>query len=100
MIDLSTEQLLTLTQATKLLPGRRPGRGPSIQCVYRWSTYGCRGVFLETIQVGGTRCTSTEALQRFCERLSTGTARGASVTRRQREKQIRAAEIRLEQAGI
>jgi hypothetical protein len=30
-----------------------------------------KGVRLETIQVGGTRCTSMEALERFFHRLST-----------------------------
>ncbi len=37
--------------------------------LYRWATEGLRGVHLETIQVGGTLCTSIEALQRFFERL-------------------------------
>ena len=38
---------------------------------------GCRGVVLETIQVGGTRCTSREALQRFFENLSQPVQAGA-----------------------
>ena len=41
-----------------------------VSTLYRWATAGCRGVVLESIQVGGTRCTSREALQRFFERLS------------------------------
>jgi Protein of unknown function (DUF1580) len=51
-------------------PPRRRGRNAHVSSVYRWSTVGCRGVVLESLQVGGTRCTSREALQRFFERLS------------------------------
>jgi hypothetical protein len=40
--------------------------------LYRWAKRGLRGVKLETIRVGGTLCTSLEALQRFCERLTGG----------------------------
>jgi hypothetical protein len=52
------------------LPERRRRKRIHVSCLYRWSTIGCRGVVLETLQVGGTRCTSREALQRFFERLS------------------------------
>lgn len=70
MIDLASETVVTLTQATHHLPKRRRGKRPATQTIYRWAQRGCRGVRLETIQVGGTKCTSLEALQRFCERLS------------------------------
>lgn len=72
MIDTTTEQVISLTEATKSkqLPKRRGGKRPHVSCIYRWSTVGCRGVVLETIQIGGTRCTSAEALQRFFDRLS------------------------------
>jgi hypothetical protein len=63
MVDTTSEALLSLTQAAALL-------GKHTATVYRWSTGGVRGVVLETIQVGGTRCTSKEAVQRFCERLT------------------------------
>jgi hypothetical protein len=52
------------------LPERRRRKKIHSSCFYRWSTTGLRGVVLETLQVGGTRCTSREALQRFFERLS------------------------------
>jgi len=64
------ETVISLADAAKELPRRRRGRKPHVSCLYRWSTVGCRGVVLETIQVGGTRCTSREALQRFLENLS------------------------------
>ncbi|MBV8232878.1 MAG: DUF1580 domain-containing protein [Planctomycetaceae bacterium] len=70
MIDTTAETLLPLAQAADELPRRRRGRKTHISTLYRWSQAGCRGVRLETVQVGATRCTSREALQRFFERLS------------------------------
>jgi hypothetical protein len=62
-----TEELVSLTEATKLLPKRRKGKRPNVATLYRWTTIGVRGIVLESVQVGGTRCTSREALQRFFE---------------------------------
>ena len=70
MIDSASETLISLAAAAKELPRRRRGRKVHVSCLYRWSTVGCRGVVLETLQCGGTRCTSKQALQRFFERLS------------------------------
>lgn len=71
MIDPFSEQLVTLAEAAGLLPRRRRGRKPAVQTLYRWASHGVRGVCLETIQIGGTRCTSREALQRFFAALQT-----------------------------
>jgi hypothetical protein len=38
--------------------------------MYRWTRVGCRGVVLESLNVGATRCTSREAVARFISRLS------------------------------
>ena len=73
MIDLTTETVISLTEAAKRLPARRSGKRPHVATLYRWSQRGCRGVRLETCQVGGTRCTSVEALQRFVNQLSKST---------------------------
>lgn len=103
MIDLSTEHVVTLTEATRHLPRRRKGRKPAVSTLYRWATGGVRGVRLETIMVGGCRCTSTEALQRFVEQLTRavdGPSTGATSCNRQRQAQVRAAERELEAAGI
>jgi hypothetical protein len=70
MIDTQVETAITLTRAADDLPRRRRGRKTHVSTLFRWSTVGCKGVVLETIQIGGTRCTSREALQRFFERLS------------------------------
>jgi hypothetical protein len=72
LIDSTLEELITLLQAAAELPHRRRGRKTHVSTVYRWGTDGCRGVILETLQCGATRCTSREALQRFFERLSSG----------------------------
>lgn len=69
-IDISTERTLSLLAATAMIPSRRRGRKPAVSTLYRWALSGVRGVRLETIQVGGTRCTSVEAMQRFFDTLS------------------------------
>lgn len=70
MSDLLAEDVLTLTQAAQTLPCRRLGRPTHVTTLLRWSKAGIRGVRLETIQVGGTRCTSRQALRRFVERVT------------------------------
>ena len=65
MIDLANETVVSLTEAVNHLPRRRGGKKPHPSTLYRWSKSG-----LETIRVGGTLCTSIQALQRFCERMT------------------------------
>jgi hypothetical protein len=97
MVDINREQLLTFTQAAKLLPGR-----PNVATLWRWRTAGCRGVKLETVLVGGKRYTSQEALQRFVD-ATTAAADGVQIkphTNRQRKASIDAAERELDAIGI
>lgn len=70
MIKLKAETILSFQEACKRLPRRRAGRRPCPETLYRWANPGLRGIKLETIQVGGTLCTSLEALQRFFDKLS------------------------------
>src|SRR4051812_41656985 len=77
MIDSQSENVITLGQAADELPRRRRGRKTHVSTLYRWATVGCRGIVLESIQIGATRCTSREALQRFFERLSQPVQAGA-----------------------
>jgi hypothetical protein len=77
VIDTQSEQIITFGQAADDLPRRRRGRKTHVSSFYRWATVGCRGVVLETIQVGATRCTSKQAHQRFFERLSQPSQAGA-----------------------
>ena len=73
MIDIQEEELVSFSEAAERLPRRRAGKKPHVATLYRWAGLGLRGVRLETIQVGGTMCTSVEALQRFFGRLSAST---------------------------
>jgi len=72
MIDLLSEDVLTLANAAKLLPPRRRGERPHPSTLARWAKSGCRGVFLEVLRIGDTTCTSTQALQRFAANLTAG----------------------------
>ena len=99
MIDISQEDLITLAEAAKRLPRRRAGRKVNVSTLHRWCTQGCQGVRLEFLKIGGTRCTSMPALQRFFDALTErdqnadpDAPRNATVTRR---KSIGAAERRL-----
>lgn len=101
MIDIRTEAIFSLTEAAKseCLPRRRKGKRPHVATFFRWTTAGVRGVVLESIQCGGTRCTSVEAIQRFFNRLSGGDSAPPQPTRG-RKKEIERAERELAQAGI
>ena len=76
MIDISTEQLLTLSQAARVRPHGRLSRPTHPSTVYRWISRGVRGaagvVKLEGVRIGGSWYTSREALQRFAEALTNG----------------------------
>jgi hypothetical protein len=108
MIETSTETLLSLRDAAKRLPGRRQGKRPAVETLYRWTLHGCRGIVLESAQIGGTRCTSIEALDRFFAALSAASRAGQLVppplsTARMsaaRRRQVEQAERELTEAGI
>ena len=70
MINIASEKLITLSEATKYVPRRRKGKRTHCATVYRWAARGLRGVRLETIRVGGSLCTSEEKLQLFFNRLT------------------------------
>ena len=100
MIDPSSETLLSLADAARTLPRRRGGRKPHVSCLYRWTTTGCKGVVLESLQVGGTRCTSKEALARFFERLTYAEDPRADRTPARRRRAAAAAERELQREGV
>ena len=104
MIDLSTETVVSLTEATRHLPRRRRGKRPNVATVYRWAQRGCKGVRLEIVQVGGTKCTSLEALQRFCNRLTepeaTTPLEATAERSRRRQHDIECAERECRVAGM
>ena len=101
MVSLS-ESVVSLIEAAKLLPRRRKGKRPNVATLYRWTTIGVRGVVLESVQVGGTRCTSREALDRFLAALtaqSAGTPAPGPAPRVNR-REVERAERVLDAAGI
>jgi hypothetical protein len=65
-----TEQIISLSEAAKLLPRRRGGKKTNVATLYRWTNRGLKGIVLDSIQIGGSRCTSREALERFFGQLT------------------------------
>ena len=72
MFDPTEEPPIRLRDVPKIkwLPPRRGGGRLNIATVFRWTKRGVRGVVLETICIGNTRCTSEAALVRFFQRLA------------------------------
>ena len=101
MIELRTEDVASLTVAAEWFPPRRKGRKPNVSTLYRWAKSGCRGIALETVQVGGTKCTSREAVQRFVERLTHGEDRTEnSSVETQRSPRSDVVGRELDEAGL
>jgi hypothetical protein len=63
-VNIKTENLVTLTQATKLLP-QVDGKRIHISTLWRWCKKGLKGINLEYFRTGSKIVTSQEALQRF-----------------------------------
>jgi len=106
-IDATTESVICLTDAAGLIPRRRGGRQCHVSTLFRWTTRGCKGVRLESIQVGGTRCTSREALSRFFAALTPSNDPGAHTPRarvvrtpRRRRRAVAAAVRALKREGL
>lgn len=101
MINIGTDELLTLNAAAKRLPKGRTGKPVHVATLHRWaSAGGLSGIRLETVKVGGVRYTSAEALERFVERCTAGDSTTPSQTRRSRKREIDRAEHELTEAGI
>lgn len=77
-IDPLAEDLVTMREATKLYPKNGNGKPPHVSQVYRHSSAGLRGITLEWLQCGATRCTSRQAIARFFRKL-TAAARGEAM---------------------
>ena len=111
MIDLSQEELLSLSEACSSLP-RIDGKSPHSSTVWRWCRKGVRGVRLEYVRLGHRICTSREALNRFANALaradvtvsvSSGTespSYSSPTPQKHRARAIADAEAALEEAGI
>ena len=92
-IDILTEQLISMAEASARLPGR-----PSLCTLWRWAVKGCRGRRLETVTIGGRRYCSVESLARFARHQ--GTIDAPSVrSPHQRDRAIARAERELRDAA-
>jgi hypothetical protein len=108
-IIVADETTFPLAEVSKHVPPRRGGKKLHQATAFRWAKVGVRGVRLETIRIGGSLCTSVEALQRFFERLSatdempSGNAPVSLLTSRTTAALARAvakADAELEKLGI
>lgn len=72
MVDLLREELVRLRDVPKLkiVPTKPGGKRVHRATVYRWVRTGLLGVRLATVRIGGSRCTSVEAVCRFIDELS------------------------------
>jgi hypothetical protein len=99
MIDLQTESALTLTVAAKLPQLRRNGKSPHVSQIYRWIQSGLKNHRLESIVVAGTRCTTSEAVDRWIAALSGHDSAEASRTPLRRQRDHQRADAELVSAG-
>ena len=106
-IDVFKEQVVSLAEASKQLPRVRNGKKIHVASLYRWITAGKRCpdgsiAHLESIKVGGTTCTSLEALQRFFDRLTGNqeVVTPPTITQRERKRRHEQAMRELEKFGI
>lgn len=68
-INIKNETLLTLAEASKLLP-RVSGKRIHVSTLWRWCKKGLHGTRLEYLRVGSKIVTTSEALQRFFSTLA------------------------------
>lgn len=65
MIDIATDELISIREAARLVPGRRGRRGVHPTTVYRWIAGTPDGTRLETVMIGGSRYTTLAAMREF-----------------------------------
>lgn len=91
--DLLNEECMSIAKAARRLPRVRGSKTPHPSTLYRWakqgrdSTNGMK-VYLEIVRVGGTNCTSMEALSRFFERLNDDKKESEPVLPKQKQTPI------------
>ncbi len=106
-INLTEEELLSLTDAAKALPAI-DGRRPHVSTIWRWIRRGIQGVYLEHVRLGHRVCTSREALNPFVQRLADADEQPVQKrvttskrrTAKQRARAVAQAERDLEASGI
>ena len=111
-INVENETLLTLTEATKLLP-KVNGRKPAVSTLWRWCRRGLRGVRLDYLRIGRNIVTSPQALHRFFATLAEADAQleecgaskpnclaGRGISAKARLRSLEQADAILARAGI
>jgi Protein of unknown function (DUF1580) len=70
----SPSELLSLSEARKLFPGRPRKKGRALfispEQLYRWRRFGVNGVRLETVRIGGRQYIHRAAVAKFLEALA------------------------------
>jgi len=108
LIDVQTEKLISLKEASRILPTGRRGQPFHISCLLRWilvgaNRYDGERVRLDGVRIGARWVTSKEALARFAEQLtpaSTDAAPAPPRTPLARTRAVNCASRRLEADGI
>jgi hypothetical protein len=109
MLDITTEDTLTLIDASKILPRGRNGARPQLSTLLRWVIDGVRSldgrlVRLEAVRRGRKWITSRQALKRFVAALtpapSDSSASPPYRTPKQRERASERAARELDKAGL
>jgi hypothetical protein len=115
MINVTTDRLLTLTEAANICP-KVNGKRRSTVSMWRWTMKGVAGVRLEHARIGRCVFTTEEALNRFCRDVASAQVeQGASKSSapagarasqpqksavKQRERQISQARARMIARGM
>ena len=100
MIDIQSETLLRLRKVPDWAE-KNLGQRVHISTVHRWRLRGVRGVKLETVLIGGSRCTSEEALYRlFAESTAAADGNDHAVHFASTARQQKQAEDYLKSEGI
>ena len=99
MIQTSIETLIPINQVPVHLE-KITGKRPHIASIYRWIQKGIAGVQLETLIIGGTRLTSTEALDRFFQESTKAKESQKQKSRQSANSRYRSFEKQAENLGI
>ena len=96
-MPLENETVIPFKEARSGFPGRKR---VALQTLHRWRLHGVRGVKLETVLIGGLRCTSREAISRFISNQNRVEQCTPSITPKQKQKQAETTDHLLEEAGL
>ena len=97
MLDLNGQKLVSLADASKILPGN-----PHVSTLHRWRLRGVRGVKLPTVLIGGRRFVDRQSLAEFVAAVTAAAAGKPPPIRtaKQHQRAVAQAERELTEAGI